>query len=235
MQLLEEPQNSQVPAIDTEMSSSRTLSEEFMPSPSPSPPSIQQKEFNMSCSGESSYVFDQPSGQYSPHRSYARGHSAGHLSSLTEHSSIARPEHGSGSDFCLSSGETTIGKWTVNQSQDLPTTCSCAQLGSIPESPTSPFPHTPKDSVRITSVAPGPVWPSLDQLEVAHSYGIRRDDSTFTRLIRADELPTHIRTELGMFERQGPEGLILVPQPTQPVRISGQVPIVSRSVCGHSG
>jgi len=71
-----------------------------------------------------------------------------------------------------------------------------------------------EDSVPLSRVLPGPVWPSVNQLKVAYTYGIRRGDGTYTRLIRADELDSHD------FERvpvsQGPEGMIILPPPQQP-------------------
>lgn len=94
--------------------------------------------------------------------------------------------------------------------------------------------EVPPHGVSLTTVSGGPVWPSLDQLDVAHSYGVRRDDGMFTRLIRADELPSNIRNELGIPERQGPEGLILVPQPHRPLIPAHPIPIVSKAVMSSS-
>jgi hypothetical protein len=71
-----------------------------------------------------------------------------------------------------------------------------------------------EDAVPLSRVSPGPVWPSANQLKVAYTYGIRREDGTYTRLIRADELDSYD------FERvpvtQSPEGMIVLPPPEQP-------------------
>lgn len=71
-----------------------------------------------------------------------------------------------------------------------------------------------ESSVPLSRVLPGPAWPAVNQLQVAYAYGIRREDGTYTRLIRADESNSHD------FERvpvsQGPEGMIILPAPHQP-------------------
>ena len=84
--------------------------------------------------------------------------------------------------------------------------------------------------VLLSSISPGPVYPSEPQLNTAFGYGIRLADGTYTRLVRADQLaggyynsiPTH----------QGPEGLIIVPEPRQPSpsRRTGQMPLVPKDV-----
>lgn len=87
-------------------------------------------------------------------------------------------------------------------------------------------------AVPLSSVKPGPVWPTENQLKVAYTYGIRRDDGSYTRLIPADEL-----NEIGS-ERiqisQGPEGLIILPPPQQvrPEKRMGPEEMVPSSV-GH--
>jgi hypothetical protein len=71
-----------------------------------------------------------------------------------------------------------------------------------------------EDAVPLSRVSPGPVWPSANQLKVAYTYGIQREDGSYTQLIRADELDRYD------FERvrvsQGPEGMIVLPPPEQP-------------------
>lgn len=67
-----------------------------------------------------------------------------------------------------------------------------------------------EDSIPLSSVYPGAAWPTEDQLDVAYAYGVRREDGSVTRLLRADEhrnpnIPQH----------QGPEGLIILPVPRQ--------------------
>jgi hypothetical protein len=87
-----------------------------------------------------------------------------------------------------------------------------------------------EDAVPLSRVVPGPVWPSANQLKVAHTYGIRRADGTYTQLIRADELDSYD------FERvpisQGPEGMIILPPPEQPrpEQRTGPEPIISSDV-----
>jgi hypothetical protein len=87
-----------------------------------------------------------------------------------------------------------------------------------------------EDLVPLSRVLPGPVWPSDNQLKVAYTYGIRREDGTYTRLIRADELNTYD------FERvpvsQGPEGMIILPAPQlpRPERRDGTEVMVSNGV-----
>lgn len=97
-----------------------------------------------------------------------------------------------------------------------------------------------EDAVPLSLVSPGPVWPSTNQLKVAYTYGIQRDDGTYTQLIRADELDSYD------FERvpisQAPEGMIVLPAPEQPrperregpeLMVSKEVYIIfNRAVCG---
>lgn len=45
---------------------------------------------------------------------------------------------------------------------------------------------------------------------VAHTYGIRRENGTYTRLIPADEIADPINH--GVHATQGPEGMIVLPQ-----------------------
>ncbi len=75
--------------------------------------------------------------------------------------------------------------------------------------------------IPLSLVSPGPVWPTENQLSVAFAYGIRRNDGTYTRLVRADEIQDYLAR--GMPPNQGPEGLIILPQPHQiePARRQG--------------
>ena len=85
-----------------------------------------------------------------------------------------------------------------------------------------------ENHVPLSSVRPGPVWPSEAQLSMAYGYGIQRDDGTITRLIRADELD-----EMHAVPRsQGPEGLIILPPPRQfsPSRRPGPEQMVPSNV-----
>ncbi len=78
--------------------------------------------------------------------------------------------------------------------------------------------------VPLSSIRPGSVWPTNNQLDTAYGYGIQRDDGSVTRLICADQISEY----LAMPPRQGPEGLILLPQPRQysPNRRGGAEPMV---------
>ncbi|KAG4443487.1 hypothetical protein IFR05_001057 [Cadophora sp. M221] len=86
--------------------------------------------------------------------------------------------------------------------------------------PNNPMMSTPRgnrglfilgeNSIPLSSVCPGAVWPTKDQLDTAYAYGIRREDGSFTRLLRADEFPT-----AGIPPCQGPEGLMILPSPMQ--------------------
>ncbi|KAE8445336.1 hypothetical protein EG329_013574 [Mollisiaceae sp. DMI_Dod_QoI] len=68
-----------------------------------------------------------------------------------------------------------------------------------------------ENSVPLSTISPGSVWPSEAQLSASYGYGIRREDGSITRLYPADELPgAH-----NLPPRQGPEGLIVVPPPRQ--------------------
>jgi hypothetical protein len=87
--------------------------------------------------------------------------------------------------------------------------------------------------VPVTAVEPGPVWPTADQLYVANGYGVRRTDGFYTALIRADLLPTEVQLYLGTPDRQGPEGLIIVPEPVQPAKAVRPIPTVHTSVRIH--
>ena len=87
-----------------------------------------------------------------------------------------------------------------------------------------------EEAVPLSRAMPGPVWPSANQLKVAYTYGIRREDGTYTRLIRADELDSED------FERvpvsQGPEGMIVLPplQQLRPEQQEGPEIMVSNDV-----
>ncbi|KAH8685676.1 hypothetical protein BGZ60DRAFT_97821 [Tricladium varicosporioides] len=75
-------------------------------------------------------------------------------------------------------------------------------IGVIPQS----------DPVPLNTIVPGSVRPTEAQLNTAYGYAIQREDGSFTRLIRADNLePIN-----GISQSQGPEGLIIVPEPRQP-------------------
>ena len=88
--------------------------------------------------------------------------------------------------------------------------------------------NSDRPRVLLSAINPGPVYATNDQLDVAYGYGVRRDDGTFTRLIRADRLPTHVLAAMGVPERQSSEGLIIVAPPRQPspARRSGPMPTV---------
>lgn len=68
------------------------------------------------------------------------------------------------------------------------------------------------DQVPLSTIVPGSVRPTEAQLNTAYGYAIQRQDGSFTRLIRADNLePIN-----GIPQSQGPQGLIIVPEPRQP-------------------
>ena len=68
-----------------------------------------------------------------------------------------------------------------------------------------------ENSVPLSSVCPGSVFPSDAQLNTAYGYGIQRNDGGITRLLPADQLADIY----GVPARQGPEGLIILPAPRQ--------------------
>ena len=70
-------------------------------------------------------------------------------------------------------------------------------------------------SIHITAVSPGPVYPTKDQLNVAYGYAIRREDGTYTRLFRADEL-RGLNVSVSPTQESA-EGLIVLPAPDLPV------------------
>ena len=84
--------------------------------------------------------------------------------------------------------------------------------------------------VPISSVVPGPAWPNDEQQQVAYGYAIRREDGTYTRLIRADEIATLDLKSIPT--SQGPEGLIALPalKLACPERRDGPEQFVSRDV-----
>lgn len=63
--------------------------------------------------------------------------------------------------------------------------------------------------VPLSLVKPGPVWPAENQLKVAYTYGIRRPDGSYTRLIPADELENFGSARIPV--QQGSEGMIVLP------------------------
>ena len=90
-----------------------------------------------------------------------------------------------------------------------------------------------ENSVPVSSVLPGPVWPAKNQLVVAYAYAIRRQDGTYTRLIRADELDD---LNFKVPATEGPEGLIILPAPELvcPERRDSPEKYVTREVSGYS-
>ena len=86
-------------------------------------------------------------------------------------------------------------------------------------------------SVPLSAVAPGPVYPTETQLGLAYGYGIRREDGTITRLLRADQLE-----ELDSVPKsQGPEGLIILPPTRQlsPRCRQAPDPMIAEEVCSR--
>lgn len=88
---------------------------------------------------------------------------------------------------------------------------------------------TGEASVPLSAVVPGSAFVSSEQLDVAYAYGIQREDGSYTRLIRADELGDMNNVPRG----QGPEGLIILPSPHQvdPSLRVGPELMVPREVC----
>lgn len=70
-------------------------------------------------------------------------------------------------------------------------------------------------SVPLSCIRPGDVRPSDTQLDLAYAYGIRRNDGSVTRLIRADHINTSFMNPR-LPRWQAEEGLIILPQPRQP-------------------
>ena len=111
---------------------------------------------------------------------------------------------------------------TTSPSQRSQSTSSRQRSHSIMSALEEPLP--------LSKVIPGPVWPTEDQLKVAYTYGIRRDDGTYTMLIRADQLSEYD------FQRvpttQGPQGMIVLPPPYQlrPEQREGQDEMVPTEV-----
>jgi len=125
------------------------------------------------------------------------------------------------SSYCLGSQNQQFSRPSTSISQTRAPSCSPTGLSQR---------EVLSNGVLLTTVSAGPVWPSVEQMEVAHSYGIRRSDGMYSRLVRADELPLNMRIELGIPDRQGPEGLILLPQPSRPIVPTHPIPIVSKAV-----
>ena len=64
---------------------------------------------------------------------------------------------------------------------------------AVPISPVSPgsgnvIKSRAATEVPLSTVKPGPVWPSEEQLQVAHSYGVQTEEGRYVPLIRADEV-----------------------------------------------
>lgn len=67
-----------------------------------------------------------------------------------------------------------------------------------------------QNSVLLSNVRPGAVYPTPDRTSTAYAYGIRLPNGSYTRLLRADEFPT-----ANIPATQGPDGLIILPPTTQ--------------------
>jgi hypothetical protein len=103
-----------------------------------------------------------------------------------------------------------------------------ASYGPSQPRPRSNSEMTGGGSVPLSSVVPGNTYPTREQLEVAYAYGIQREDGSYTRLIRADEVNDIQNVPRG----QGPEGLIILPSPRQadPSLRVGPEPMIPSSV-----
>ena len=90
----------------------------------------------------------------------------------------------------------------------------------------------------LSTVRPGSVEPEDAQLDVAFGYAIRRDDGSYTRVIRADDprLGSVGNLNRPFREQQGREGLIILPPPRQssPDSRGGDDPIVPSDVSSSS-
>ena len=77
--------------------------------------------------------------------------------------------------------------------------------------------------VPLSTIKPGPVYPTEAQLQVARTYGIRRDNGTYVPLIPADEISLldQSRIPIGC----GPENMIILP-PLQLPRAGDRVSLV---------
>jgi hypothetical protein len=88
-------------------------------------------------------------------------------------------------------------------------------------------------TIHVSSVSPGPVYPTKGQLQVAHGYAIRLEDGTYTRLLRADELHglnTGVPTS-----QEGSEGLLILPAPELlPEYRAGTQQYVTPAVSGYN-
>ena len=91
---------------------------------------------------------------------------------------------------------------------------------------------TGENAVPLSAVVPGSAYPTAGQLDVAYAYGIQREDGSYTRLIRADELTGMHHVPRG----QGPEGLIILPSPRQidPTLRQGPEPMIPSHVSPSS-
>ncbi len=68
-------------------------------------------------------------------------------------------------------------------------------------------------TVHVSTISPGPVYPHQNQLAVAYGYAVRREDGTYTRLVRADEIVGLTRVPP---TQESCEGLIVLPPPELP-------------------
>jgi len=93
-------------------------------------------------------------------------------------------------------------------------------------------PPTPEEEgevdvvVPITTIHPGPVWPSPAQLNSAYGYALDRGNGQYTRLIPADTLPYNEYPKY-----QTTEGLIILPMPRHEQPVPNRAPaMVAQSV-----
>ena len=115
----------------------------------------------------------------------------------------------------------------------LPSSNGPAGAPGVPDVYTTPRPRGGTyiggdTNVPLSAVTPGPVYPTETQLGLAYGYGIRREDGSITRLLRADELE-----DLDSVPKsQGAEGLIILPPTRQlsPRRRQGPDPMISSEV-----
>jgi hypothetical protein len=100
--------------------------------------------------------------------------------------------------------------------------------GSPPPQPRGNSAMIGENSIPLSAVVPGSAFPTTSQLDVAYAYGIQREDGSYTRLIRADELSEMNNVPRG----QGPEGLIILPSPRQidPALRQGPEPMIPAHV-----
>lgn len=224
-------------ALDTEMTCPLTLDDqEYTVSPSPSPTNEDKMMFTgrdrSSTNGYGSYQQNIGNGHGHPAVAQLGGFSAPGVRAVPQLPRAATiPEAAPVPRYGSLNGRGN-GVFHASSSYDPATPGLMDQGRYRANSAMMPVATPPiMEGMPLDLVNPGPAWPNDHQMSVAYSYGVRNEDGSYTRLIRADDLERFIGYPVA--PRQSSEGLIILPPtrvPSPNSRQGNKQQIVPRTV-----